>query len=279
MKCVICGYKETINLEIKNERLNKCPICGIVYCDNAKNDNNIDEYYRTEYVIKEGDKLDSDLRRLSALPEQLFLLSVLNKYKSPPANFLDFGCDKGFLLEEARRFGYQVVGIELSESSSEYCRMNGLTIYDNIQLLNQKVDIVTMNHSLEHLLEPVQFLSKIKEHMNDDAIISIRVPDFGSFWSKVLKNKWIWFQPHNHYFHYTLDSLSYLLKHNGFEIIFIKKRRPQNFKTNKAKCLASSIYKKYFNHNLSTRSKLAYYYSWITGSEIFAVARKKSIDD
>jgi hypothetical protein len=133
-----------------------------------------------------------------------------------------------------------------------------------------------MNHSLEHLTEPVLFLRNIQEYMNDDAIISIRVPDYGSFWSRVLKSKWIWFQPHNHYFHYTIKSLSILLEQNGFDIIFIKKRRPQNCTTSKAKRLANVVYKKYFQHNISIRSKLSYYYSWLTGSEIFVVARKKA---
>ncbi|MEI6089558.1 MAG: class I SAM-dependent methyltransferase [bacterium] len=279
MKCIICGCEETNDLKIKNESLIKCPQCGIIYCANNKDINNLDEYYRNNYVIKEGDKLDVDIRRLSALPEQMFLLSTISKYKPAPANFLDFGCDKGFLIEEARRFGYNVVGIELSESSTEYCRMNGLTIYDNLRLLNSKVDIVTMNHSLEHLVEPVEFLQSIKEYMNEEAIISIRVPDIGSFWSRILKSRWIWFQPQNHYFHYTINSLSYLLEHNGFEIILVKSRRPQNCKTNQAKRLSNSVYRKYFNQTISLRRKLAYYYSWITGVEVFAIARKKASEN
>lgn len=278
MKCVICGCEETKNLKIKKVSLIKCPKCGIIYCENKEN-SDLDEYYRNQYVIKEGDKLDVDIRRLSALPEQLFLLSILSQYKPAPAYFLDFGCDKGFLLEEARRIGYNVVGIELSESSTEYCRMNGLTIYDNLRLLDSKMDIVTMNHSLEHLVEPVDFLQSINEYMNEDAIISIRVPNIGSFWSRILKSRWIWFQPHNHYFHYTINSLSYLLEHNGFEIVLVKRRRPQNCKTNQAKFLSNSVYRKYFNRTIPLKRKLAYFYSWITGEEVFAIARKKASEN
>ncbi len=276
MKCVICGSENTFVYKYGDVNLTKCHECGIVFTDQSMIKEEVSEYYRNQYLMLDDDRLFADIRRFSNLPEQIFLLSEIMKYKAPPANLLDFGCDRGFFLEEARRIGYNIVGLELSESAIEYCRMNGLSVFNDIQQIQEKIDIVTMNHSLEHLTEPVKFINDLKQIMAKDALLSIRVPNFNGLWSKILKSKWIWFIPNNHYFHYTIQSLKYLLENNGFEIIFIRNRKPQNCITQKSNLLANRVYKRYFNKSQTLRNKLAVYYSWLTGSEVFALARIKS---
>jgi hypothetical protein len=113
------------------------------------------------------------------------------------------------------------------------------------------------------------------DHLNHKGIIAIRVPDYGCFWRKLFGDKWIWFQPQNHYFHYTETALNQLLQLVGFEVIQIQSQRPNNNLTDKAYSLALMTFKKYWGDTISLRKKLARIYENITGIELCAIAVKK----
>ncbi len=111
--------------------------------------------------------------------------------------------------------------------------------------------------------------------MKIGGLLFVRVPDYGSFWSKLLGERWIWFQPRNHYFHYTKASLTHLLESVGFRVLLIRSQRPNNWITHCSFYVASATLKKYRRWVPSFRKRLGRFYEHLVGIEIYSVAVNK----
>jgi len=76
-------------------------------------------------------------------------------------------------------------------------------------------DIVTLLHVFEHLLNPVEFLSKIKKNvLINDGLIYLEIPNP---YSNPLNDP-------THQFLYSEDTIKYILKSCNYEIITIEQR-------------------------------------------------------
>jgi len=225
MNCKICSSTDIIKINYDGIGLLKCTNCDITYLENFPDNKDLESLYSNDYTISTKNS-DTELRRTVQQIENYYIFNLINKYKSNSETIVDIGCDKGFFIDEARRNKFKVFGVELNNNAKLYCQNIGLEIKNSIEEFNQKFDIITMNHSLEHFPNPDEYLQKLKNYGSENALLVIRVPAFDSLFSKIMKKNWIWFQPENHYFHYSLKSLKYLLEKNNFEVMEISHRNP-----------------------------------------------------
>jgi hypothetical protein len=270
-KCRICSSDNVVDVMVGSIPLIHCNSCDIYYLKDMPTQDELDIYYLSNYQITSEDMVKTEKRRIFRIIEQIKLISEIKKFKLPPAKLLDIGCDKGFFMDEARRWGYSVSGVEPSESARSYCSNIGLETMQALNQVNEKFDIITMWHSLEHQLEPTKFLDTIKSLLVDNSYLFIRVPAFDNIWRKIFGSKWIWFQPKNHYYHYTMKSLENLLNTAGFDVIKIEKRKPNNRFTKRVYIIINGILKE----KIPIKKRLARIYEDITGVELFAIAKLK----
>lgn len=273
--CRICDGNNLLTKNIGKTSLIHCTDCDIHYLADFSEKAKIDDYYKHEYKITSSDILDAEFRHLFRMTEQYHLIGEIQKYKKAPANLLDIGCDKGFFIDIARRFNYNCLGIELSDAAVEYSGKIGLNVKSSIEATDNLWDIAVMWHSLEHIPEPVEFLSELHSKLNTDAYLFIRVPAFDSIWRKLFGLKWIWFQPQNHFFHYSLKSLNHLLTQSGFELVELSHRKPNNRITRKMYRIANSSFGQTFDYRKSMLSHLKRYYEDLTGIELYAVVKPR----
>ncbi|MFA6572147.1 MAG: class I SAM-dependent methyltransferase, partial [Bacteroidota bacterium] len=255
-KCRICGSEELTEKNIGSTLLKHCNSCDIFYSADFPDESKINKYYEKDYIISTNDIISSEKRRIFRLPEQISLISEIKKYVKTPAKLLDIGCDKGFFLDEARRWDFEVYGIEPSTSAREYCKRVSIPTTAELDEVNDKFSAITMWHSLEHHLEPVQALSEIKEKLDNNGFLFIRVPAFDCFWRRLFKSKWIWFQPRNHYFQFTADSLRNMLQTTGFEVNSIVHQKPNTRFTKKMYRNMNSIFRQIEDGNLNIKNYL-----------------------
>ncbi len=274
-ECKICLAINLSEFKIGSTVLLECSNCKVVFNKEVEHSNKINEYYKDKYVLDKNQLLPLQ-RYYHRMPEFIKLLSFVRKYKSAPASLLDIGCDKGFFLEFARHFDYDVFGVELSENARNYAKGLGLNVYENLDCVDRKFDLIVMWHSLEHFPDPKQGLMQIKKLLNDDGILLIRVPNFNNIWRKIFKQRWIWFQPLSHYFHFTEKSLHNLLELSGMTPLYLKSGRPNNCITYFSNYISKKSFKKYFGLKPTIKSYVYTIYEYITGIEIFAIGQKKS---
>lgn len=272
--CKICNSERLKEISIGKERLFFCFNCSIYYNIKFPTQDELKNYYSKEFSPIPDNIKFIEYRRLLLYPEQQRLIEMLIKFKPPPAKILDIGCDRCYFIDEARRYGYEVKGVEISERSRNFCSKINIETYKSIDEVEDNFDIITLWHSLEHLSEPLNYLQNLLCRIKDDGLICIRVPNFDSFWRKLLRSRWIWFQPQNHLFHYTKKSLQNLLNLTGYKILFIKSQKPNNFLTLFAGLLSIIIHMKREKIFQKMKTILKLFYEYLTGVEIIAVCKK-----
>lgn len=86
--------------------------------------------------------------------------------------------------------------------------------------VTKKYDLVTMVHTLEHMVDPRKSLDKIRQLVSSDGLVYIEVPSFD--WVSVRTNPW--YMP-VHVSYFSKKILQKMVEGAGFEIIKIKESR------------------------------------------------------
>ena len=162
-------------------------------------------YIKTNIIINE------DLRRY-----ELFKKELTNKH------ILDFGCGWGGLMKNIKKYK-SLCGVEVREQCISYIKkkIKKINIYNNINLVKNKVDIITMFHVLEHLPNQVDTLKSLKSKLRSGGKIIIEVPHAQDFLIlqnnlKEFKNFTFWSE---HLILHTQKSLRKILTKSGFRNI------------------------------------------------------------
>ena len=161
-------------------------------------------YIKTNIIINE------DLRRY-----ELFKKELTNKH------ILDFGCGWGGLMKNIKKYK-SLCGVEVREQCISYIKkIKKINIYNNINLVKNKVDIITMFHVLEHLPNQVDTLKSLKSKLRRGGKIIIEVPHAQDFLIlqnnlKEFKNFTFWSE---HLILHTQKSLRKILTKSGFRNI------------------------------------------------------------
>ena len=143
-----------------------------------------------------------------------------------PGTLLDVGCWLGFLCDEARRAGWQPVGLEPSAFASRFARerlrldvrAHGLFEAD---LEPASFDAVVMADVLEHLLDPAQALARVAGLLRPGGVLLLVLPDAGSRVARRLGRRW-WSVIPTHVQYFTRGSLRTLLGRMGWEILEVQ---------------------------------------------------------
>jgi SAM-dependent methyltransferase len=133
---------------------------------------------------------------------------------------LDLGCWAGFLLDEARRRGWETIGIEPSEFASAYARQRlGLDVRSGelfaTELHPGSFDAVVLGDVVEHLRDPGAALERIAALAAPGAVLYMTLPDAGSRIARLLGGRW-WSVIPTHLHYFTRQSLLTLLRRFGW---------------------------------------------------------------
>jgi SAM-dependent methyltransferase len=136
---------------------------------------------------------------------------------------LDLGCWTGFLLDEARRRGWQVLGIEPSAFASGFARERlGLDVRTShmftAELDRHAFDAVVLGDVIEHLPDPGAALDRIASLASPGAVLYLTLPDAGSRVARSLGRRW-WSVIPTHVQYFTRRSLATLLARHGWELL------------------------------------------------------------
>lgn len=131
---------------------------------------------------------------------------------------LDAGSSSGEFVYLMQKRGHLAEGIEANVPYAEYSRSE-LQINVSIQPfsefpIEEKFDLITMFHVLEHLEHPVRDLMSLSNTLKPDGHFVIEVPNI-LYPCMAFSHKW---HP-GHLFSYTAETLSDLMKQVGFETI------------------------------------------------------------
>jgi len=225
INCNLCNSNEyKFFREIDGYYLVKCRNCGLVYLNPRPSQQEIKEKYSAEYHIKRllrkepetAKEIEEEINKNIGRAEEI-VSQFGNKGK-----LLDIGCGAGFFIACLRRYGWDVSGIDISEWATEFARKKlELNVFagtvEDIQY-NEKFDIITMYHILEHLPNPIESLKKVSEIIADGGVLIIKGPNLSSF-DRVWHGKnWYGYSDKSHLYYFTPNIYQMILEKAGFSV-------------------------------------------------------------
>jgi 2-polyprenyl-3-methyl-5-hydroxy-6-metoxy-1,4-benzoquinol methylase len=152
---------------------------------------------------------------------------IAKYYSQKPGKVLDIGASTGVMLDIFHENGWDTYGVEPSRSAA-LAKAKNHKIYkkyfEKTKLQNNYFDLVIMNHTLEHVEDPLSVLKKIYKILRKEGIVLIDVPNAGGLASKILGNRWPYRLPREHRSQFTRKSLANLFREAGFKPIHSESR-------------------------------------------------------
>jgi SAM-dependent methyltransferase len=153
-------------------------------------------------------------------------LTLLRGYVQP-GTLLDVGCAAGYFLDEARRDGWRVEGVELAPQMAEHAsNVLGLDVhaglFDEIDLEPGGFDLVTMWDYIEHSIDPTADLESAAELLRPGGVLVVSTGDVASLAARISGHRWHLLTPRHHNFFFTRSSLEDAFRRAGFEVLATK---------------------------------------------------------
>lgn len=149
-------------------------------------------------------------------------MDTVTKYKQG-GDMLEIGCGPGALLREAKKRGFNPVGVEYSPSMARYASSaSGVKVYqgdiEQAHFDNNAFDIVVMHHVIEHLANPLRTLECIRRISRPGSILHISAPNVDS-WGSMFQT-WHSYDE-SHLFYFSPDTIKTLLERLGYKVLFL----------------------------------------------------------
>ena len=204
--------------------LARCESCHLV-CTTGVNDDAIGETYTREYYGSGTSKFLSIIESVLELFKKRQARKITrtwqrcaNTGRSP--SVLDIGCGRGPLLRAFQSFGASVLGLERREFPTDELSGNIVRVGSiaDPEYADTHFDIVILWHVFEHLEKQAELLDTITEHLNENGLLVIAVPNFSSLQQRIFTRYWFHLDLPRHLVHLESHWLQQQLLDRGFTI-------------------------------------------------------------
>lgn len=215
-KCLICESQNLAKMKnyYEQHQLLKCSSCNFVFMEKIPTAEELDLHYGKYVYYREG--------YFSPLTKKIYsdLLDKFEKYRKT-GKLLDVGCGRGWFLLEAKKRGWEVYGTEYSSTALEICKQQGLDVR-NGKLLNNsfpenEFDVITSFEVIEHINNPLEEVQNINKFLRKGGLFYFTTPNFNCILRYYLGSSYDIIGYPEHLSYYTRNTISYLLKNNGFK--------------------------------------------------------------
>jgi len=126
---------------------------------------------------------------------------------------LDVGCGAGYFLRLAKKLGAIEQGVEPSEYATSIAKTQGLNVFcgtleEFAVHTDEKFNVITSNHVIEHVPNPVETLATMKSLLAPEGFIWISVPNAAYPISKSLNGLWHSADLPYHLMHFSPKSMA-----------------------------------------------------------------------
>jgi 2-polyprenyl-3-methyl-5-hydroxy-6-metoxy-1,4-benzoquinol methylase len=172
---------------------------------------------------------------------------LIGKYINKPSTIIEVGCGKGYFskiiaekLPSCEVYGFDTSYVQCAEENPNNLHIFKEYYNENYAYLRQ--DAIICRHVIEHIHNPVDFLSSIRASMPENALLFLETPDVN--W--ILKNNVIFDFFYEHCSYFNISSLDSILSISGFETVEAK----HTFNGQYMRIVARAV-----NRNTTTKNK------------------------
>lgn len=212
--CLLCKsriYQELFDLG--DYKIVRCKKCGLVKTLGKQK-----VLYRDYHRDKDYESHEEIFRNIFIKRHRL-----ISKYFRKPGKILDIGAATGILLSVFKDKGWEVWGVEPS-GSAKVARKKGFKVmqseFEKARLPKNYFDVVILNHTLEHLKNPIEVLKKVRTVLKKGGIVYVDVPNFDSLSSRIRGKGWAYLLEDEHLYHFTPETLKKIFGKAGFKTVW-----------------------------------------------------------
>lgn len=191
--CPICGGPKLEAGSIKSVTYFECKECKHLYCGTSPTPKFLQHYYSLEESAQVEAYVNLDQGGLSdrnigvSGPKSEFIDFVRSEIphgiSTEEPKWIDIGAGVGDLLLNARSLGYHVIGIEPDPALANLARKRGIEIHEvfltsssDVGHILAEADVISLLNVLEHIPEPVEFVSFLGDSMKKGAVLAMEFP-------------------------------------------------------------------------------------------------------
>jgi 2-polyprenyl-3-methyl-5-hydroxy-6-metoxy-1,4-benzoquinol methylase len=236
IRCNLCGaddFKVVFEEgKAQVQRIVMCNNCELIYA-NPQKDNVSDveiNHLRSEETNNEESEFDQfSPENHQYLKKQFLQLKdysrILDSVEDKERGvFLEIGSYAGILLNEAKKRGWTVIGIEPLEIPALYAEKKfGIRVireyFEQAGLENDTIDVIVSCHVIEHVPDPASFVRKAYDLLKPGGNLILETPAYDSLMFKLLRHRERSMRCDGHLFFFTKKTLSGLVEKCGFKVI------------------------------------------------------------
>jgi 2-polyprenyl-3-methyl-5-hydroxy-6-metoxy-1,4-benzoquinol methylase len=209
--------------------IEKCRNCGFVFALPRPTAEELDHFYTSAYFERsQSTPLGyANYRAIAEINARLMwreMKVLLDRYSARPRRLLDVGCATGGFLAEAQADLWECLGVELSDFAIDVARrefglqvLKGDVFHTDIRV--DSFGLVTMWHVLEHIIDPLSTLVRVRELLAPNGLLFIELPNWASVGRRARGAKWSQLKPPEHINFFTPRSLAAAVHRAGFRVL------------------------------------------------------------
>lgn len=229
-RCPLCEKDNFIVLDTERGlSIVKCKECDLIYTNPRAKDAEENYFGEAETFYNEARLAFSGKKPHHRDRNYEYELKHIKKIK-PKGKLLDVGSNMGFFLRTAKKYGFDVEGVEPSPSLSKLSKENWdikihTSFLEDANLPENSFDVITLIDVFEHVTNPRELLEVSSGLLKSGGIIAIKVPngDYNHFKMKLGnitgkgKNMDIW-STCEHVVHYTPKTFKKMVEKSGYKV-------------------------------------------------------------
>ena len=150
------------------------------------------------------------------------MLRFIQRHRPGRGRLFEVGAGAGFFLKAAERAGWTVAGIEISMEGVEFATTRlGLDVRresaEDVSVPASSVDVAVMFDVIEHLLDPVAALRRVRDVLRPGGLLVVSTPNLNALTRLALGSEWAVLSPAEHLYNFSAATLGRLLTRAGFE--------------------------------------------------------------
>jgi 2-polyprenyl-3-methyl-5-hydroxy-6-metoxy-1,4-benzoquinol methylase len=231
--CLLCGsFRGSLLLEAADPvpqgpglwfAVTQCQDCGLCFTNPRPAAASLRQFYAAAATPRRRYGLRSRALRPRWLPRASRWHDVFCRIPHQgERRLLDFGCGSGGFLRRMQERGWEVMGVDSSESKVQRIRGEWrlpalVGSLPHSEIGEHSFDVITMRHSLEHVSQPLEVLKAAYRALAPGGKLVVAVPNIDSLPFKWFGRYWRGLDLPRHLTHFTPDTLHLMLARAGFE--------------------------------------------------------------
>lgn len=183
---------------------------------------NLDRYYASDEYISHSDESGGFINKIYYLVKSYNLnqKAKLVDKNIPGKHVLDYGCGTGEFVDYLCKKEFDAFGFEPNHTAFQLAekKQPGRIFNSSEFLQNQKFDVITLWHVLEHIPDLFEKIDLLKTALSPGGKMLIAVPNYESYDSRYYKSHWAALDVPRHLWHFNKKSMQKIFGNFGMII-------------------------------------------------------------